>query len=162
MSETILHITDLMSYKNHIRNERNVVVKFGATWCGPCNKLAPLFKDLAIKYSDTLSFVSIDVDDAEEIAEYLKISALPSIIFYREKRSVKDANIIGYKPELLMNNVINLANELIELNAGYEASSDDSGDNKNLDTECDIECVVVNNTVTNCDCETCMMEAKSL
>ena len=39
-----------------------VVVKFSATWCGPCRNAAPLFAELSLKHSD-LVLVSIDVDE---------------------------------------------------------------------------------------------------
>ncbi len=42
-----------------------VVVKFGATWCGPCVSLAPQLEQLASSYAGNTSvvFVSVDVDE---------------------------------------------------------------------------------------------------
>ncbi|AQK86725.1 Thioredoxin [Zea mays] len=41
---------------------QTVVVKFSATWCGPCRNAAPLYAELSLKHSD-LVFFSIDVDE---------------------------------------------------------------------------------------------------
>ena len=42
-----------------------VVVKFGATWCGPCVNLAPKLEQLASEYASNpnVVFASVDVDE---------------------------------------------------------------------------------------------------
>jgi thioredoxin 1 len=64
-----------------------LVIKFGATWCGPCVKIAPFYEELATKeeYTDKVLFYECDIDEAEELADYCDINVVPTFQFYRGK-----------------------------------------------------------------------------
>lgn len=61
------------------------MVDFGAAWCGPCQKIAPFFAELAGRYPSA-RFVKVDVDDVEEAAAEAGVTALPSFQVYRHGR----------------------------------------------------------------------------
>ena len=49
-----------------------VVVKFGASWCSPCQRCAPLFEEYAkssTNLSTNLTCASVELDFSEELAE---------------------------------------------------------------------------------------------
>jgi len=56
------------------------VVKFSATWCGPCRNAAPVYAELSLKHSDLL-FVSIDVDELP-VHQYSKFHPLISVFIF--------------------------------------------------------------------------------
>ncbi|XP_060536095.1 thioredoxin-like protein 1 [Cylas formicarius] len=64
-----------------------VVVDFTATWCGPCQRMAPIFQQLAGKYPRA-SFLKVDVDQCQETAAAQGVSAMPTFIFYRNKTKI--------------------------------------------------------------------------
>uniref|UniRef100_V5GYT8 Thioredoxin-like protein n=1 Tax=Anoplophora glabripennis TaxID=217634 RepID=V5GYT8_ANOGL len=66
---------------------RLVVADFTATWCGPCQRIAPVFQQLAAKYPKAV-FLKIDVDQCQETAAAQGVSAMPTFIFYRNKTKV--------------------------------------------------------------------------
>lgn len=74
------------------------VVKFGATWCGPCKMLAPVLEKLAESMAD-VTFVDVDVDDdeASTIVEAAKITSVPLLVFYKKGEPV--SKILGFRPE---------------------------------------------------------------
>ncbi|XP_062179937.1 thioredoxin H5-like [Phragmites australis] len=66
---------------------KTLVVKFSATWCGPCRNAAPVFAELSLKHSD-LVFVSVDVDELPELVTQFDIRATPTFIFMRDKKEI--------------------------------------------------------------------------
>lgn len=75
-----------------------VVVKFSATWCGPCRNAAPLYAELSLKHSD-LVFFSIDVDELPELVTQFDVRATPTFIFMRDMKEI-DKLVGGNQEEL--------------------------------------------------------------
>merc|ERR1711985_60985 len=65
-----------------VAGDKLVVVDFTATWCGPCQRIAPVFAKLAEEMAD-IKFVKVDVDENEETAAECGISAMPTFQFYK-------------------------------------------------------------------------------
>ena len=59
-----------------------VVLDFYATWCGPCKRIAPLFKELSEKFP-TIQFFKVDVDEANDVAEQFSVESLPTFVFIK-------------------------------------------------------------------------------
>eukprot|EP00009_Paramoeba_aestuarina_P001783 CAMPEP_0201506572 /NCGR_PEP_ID=MMETSP0161_2-20130828/486_1 /ASSEMBLY_ACC=CAM_ASM_000251 /TAXON_ID=180227 /ORGANISM="Neoparamoeba aestuarina, Strain SoJaBio B1-5/56/2" /LENGTH=105 /DNA_ID=CAMNT_0047900707 /DNA_START=88 /DNA_END=405 /DNA_ORIENTATION=- len=81
-------VTDKAEYDQITKGSGLVVVDFGATWCGPCKKIAPTFASIAGEHSDA-TFLKVDIDDAEEIASVLKVASVPTFIFYKDGEQVE-------------------------------------------------------------------------
>ena len=64
-----------------------VIVKFTATWCGPCKKIAPLYSDLAATHKGAL-FVEVDVDDLDEVASQHSVAMMPTFVVLRDGKEV--------------------------------------------------------------------------
>jgi thioredoxin 1 len=64
-----------------------VVLDFFATWCGPCQRVAPAFVELATRMPK-VTFLKVDVDDAAELAELFNIRAMPTFIVLRNGQIV--------------------------------------------------------------------------
>jgi len=77
---------------------RLVVVDFTASWCAPCQRLAPKFAEFASKYPKAV-FLKVDVDECQETAGVYQVSATPTFIFFRSK--VKIDRISGADPNAL-------------------------------------------------------------
>jgi ubiquitin C len=65
-----------------IGGSKPVVVDFTATWCGPCQMIAPVFAKLAEENPD-LEFIKVDVDANEDTAAACGIQAMPTFHFYK-------------------------------------------------------------------------------
>lgn len=58
-----------------------VVVDFYATWCGPCKKYSPIFKEVASKYEGSAIFLSLDAEQYPGLSKTYGISAYPTTVF---------------------------------------------------------------------------------
>ncbi|CAH1957476.1 unnamed protein product [Acanthoscelides obtectus] len=74
----------------------------GVMQCGPCQRMAPLFQQLAAKYPKA-SFLKVDVDHCQDTAAAQGVSAMPTFIFYRNK--VKIDRLQGADPNGLENKI---------------------------------------------------------
>merc|ERR1712170_157712 len=62
--------------------DKLVVVDFTASWCGPCQRIAPVFAKLAEEMAD-VCFVKVDVDENEETAQACGIQSMPTFQFFK-------------------------------------------------------------------------------
>jgi thioredoxin len=63
------------------KGEKPAVIDFYATWCGPCRMIAPILKDLAKEYGDSIVIYKIDTDKEKELSGAMGIQSLPTIVF---------------------------------------------------------------------------------
>lgn len=59
------------------------VVDVFATWCGPCQILAPVFEEVAQEQSEKADFGKLDVDLMPEMAQKYEISTVPTILVFK-------------------------------------------------------------------------------
>ena len=69
--------------------DKLVVVDFTASWCGPCQVIAPKFEEMEKEFPDCI-FYKVDVDKNEETSEAEGINAMPTFKFYRNGKKVDE------------------------------------------------------------------------
>jgi len=69
--------------------DKLVVVDFTATWCGPCQRIAPIFTKLAEEMPEVV-FVKVDVDENEEVAQECGVESMPTFQFYKSGLKVHE------------------------------------------------------------------------
>lgn len=60
-----------------------VVVDFYADWCGPCQAMAPLIKELAVEYKGKVRIVKINIDKNQGAAQAYQVEAVPTFIIFK-------------------------------------------------------------------------------
>lgn len=63
------------------KGDKPAVIDFYATWCGPCRMVAPILKDLAKEYGDSIVIYKVDTDKEKELSMAMGIQSLPTIVF---------------------------------------------------------------------------------
>ncbi|MHC1570611.1 MAG: thioredoxin [Methermicoccaceae archaeon] len=74
-----------------IAKHKVLVVDCWAEWCGPCRMVAPVISALAKQYAGRVVFGKIDADKNPQTMRTYGISAIPSMLFF------KDGQYLGKK-----------------------------------------------------------------
>lgn len=64
-----------------------VLVDFWAEWCGPCRMLSPIVDQLASEMA-SVQFRKINVDENPSVPSSLGISAIPTLVLYKDGKPV--------------------------------------------------------------------------
>lgn len=59
-----------------------LIVDFGASWCGPCRAMNPIFDEASRNYPN-ITFAKCDADESPEILQKLNISTIPCLKFFK-------------------------------------------------------------------------------
>jgi len=81
------------------------IIRFTASWCGPCKMLAPIFGEVQNEVSG-VSFETVDVDTNKDRATQYSVSSVPTVVIEKDGQVVN--RFSGVKPK---NAIISLINQ---------------------------------------------------
>ncbi|MBN2326142.1 MAG: thioredoxin [Candidatus Omnitrophica bacterium] len=87
MSNTI-EITGDSFETEVLKSNIPVLVDFGASWCGPCQKIAPIVHELAEEYAGRAKVATVDVDNNQELATRFGIMSVPTLMIVKGGETV--------------------------------------------------------------------------
>ena len=73
----------MSKFQELINGNKPVLIDFFATWCGPCQTLAPILVDAKEDLGDTVSIIKIDVDKNQEIAAHFQVKGVPTMLLFQ-------------------------------------------------------------------------------
>ena len=114
-----LNENSLIELINIMNNKELVIIKFTATWCGPCKKINPLCNQYISKLPNNIKFYEIDVDESLELygklKKYKMVNGIPALLAYscNNKNSktwyIPEFSVLGGD----LNNVSNFFNQCL-------------------------------------------------
>ena len=90
----VLHLNQ-ESFEKLVNSGKTVLVDFWASWCGPCQKLAPELEALAAAHSEII-VGKINVDDPGnvQLAAAMGVNSIPALFLYRDGKL--SGQLVGY------------------------------------------------------------------
>ena len=97
----MINLTNENFEKEVINSKKTILVDFWASWCGPCQMIAPIVEEISNEMSGKIEIGKLNVDEQPEIAIKYDVMSIPTLILFKEGKMVD--TIIGYhtKKEIL-------------------------------------------------------------
>ena len=70
-------------FKETVHGEGITLVDFWASWCGPCQRFAPIYEK-ASEANPDLTFAKVDTEAEQGLARALGISSIPTLMVFRD------------------------------------------------------------------------------
>jgi thioredoxin 1 len=78
----------MKTFQDIINSETPVLVDFFATWCGPCQMLAPILKEVKDSMGNQISIIKIDVDKNEQLAAQYQVRGVPTMMLFKKGKQL--------------------------------------------------------------------------
>ncbi len=62
------------------------LVDFWAEWCGPCKMMNPILEQVSTEQAGKAVIAKVNVDESPELAERFGITAIPTLIVFKNGR----------------------------------------------------------------------------
>ena len=89
------------NFSNLINSDRPVLIDFFATWCGPCQVLGPILKEVKENLGDSVSIIKIDVDKNQEIASMYQVRGVPTMMLFQKGKQLWRQSGVLSKEEII-------------------------------------------------------------
>ncbi len=89
------------------KNPGLVIIKLGATWCGPCKKIKPVVDAFFASSPDNVICCEVDVDESFDLYSYFKskkmVNGIPVILCYKKDNTsyIPTDSVTGSDPTAL-------------------------------------------------------------
>lgn len=117
-----------------IKESKNLLMIFIASWCPPCQKIEPEIKDIKqYTRNQDVTFAYVDVDESADVCQKQEVMAMPTIFFYQNGEKKREyigsdiecvktelALMMGQTPEMTIREILVIKDEIDRLTNEYE------------------------------------------
>lgn len=81
------------------KTDKPVLVDFWAVWCGPCQMMAPILKEIEAEMPD-VQIGKVNVDEQMDLARQFRVVSIPTLLIFKNGQEVKRMVGVTSKEEL--------------------------------------------------------------
>ena len=104
-NKVIYGISNVYEFNQLLASNPGVlVIKFGATWCGPCKRIEPYLQKYYPQMPSNVQCVVVDIDQNMEIYSFMKnrkmVAGVPALLAYKKDNLtyIPDFTVVGGDP----------------------------------------------------------------
>ena len=86
-----------------INDNKPVLVDFYATWCGPCQMLSPVLKQVKDNLGERITILKIDTDKNHDLANKYNVRGVPTMILFKNGKQLWRQSGLLTKEQILGN-----------------------------------------------------------
>ena len=86
-----------------INDDKPVLVDFYANWCGPCQMLSPVLKQVKDNLGERITILKIDTDKNQELASKYNVRGVPTMILFKNGKQLWRQSGLLTKEQILGN-----------------------------------------------------------
>jgi thioredoxin 1 len=91
----------MTSFDTLIHSEKPVLVDFFATWCGPCQMLSPVLKQVKENLGERIKIVKVDVDKNQDVASKFQVRGVPTMLLFQDGKQLWRQSGVLTKEEII-------------------------------------------------------------
>ena len=91
------------SFDQLIHSDKPVLIDFFATWCGPCQMLGLVLKEVKDQLGDSVSIIKIDVDKNQELLAMQQVKGVPTMMLFQNGKQLWRQSGLLSKEEIIKN-----------------------------------------------------------
>ncbi|MHA1733363.1 MAG: thioredoxin family protein [Promethearchaeota archaeon] len=98
----VVHVRDAKHFSDIVSQYHDtlILVDCSAVWCGPCKMFEPIYNKLQQEFGDRVVFLKLDVDEVPELANYFRISGVPTTLFLAGRKLIYQKVGLGRYDEM--------------------------------------------------------------
>ena len=93
----VIEVNDCNFMKEVRNSDVPVLLDFSATWCGPCQMLAPTIQQVADESGGRYKVCAADVDQAPGLVQQFRIMSVPTLVVMAEGKECR--RLVGGQDE---------------------------------------------------------------
>ena len=83
-----IQVTDSTFEEEVLKSDKPVVLDFWAPWCGPCKQIGPSLEEISEEMGDKITVAKVNIDENPEVPSNYGIMSIPTLILFKNGKSV--------------------------------------------------------------------------
>ena len=104
---SVITLSDLDAVNKFVQMNSKCCIYYTADWCGPCQAIKPVYKELGTTHNGNVALGMVNVDDNPNAAAEAKVASIPTFSLYNNGNQIQSFS--GADSNKLRNSLSELA-----------------------------------------------------